>query len=60
MKKTKFYLCLGVAMMMVSCAKVYYSPDAFSIAKNHNIIAIVPPTVSIQPYKKMDGATLIE
>lgn len=60
MKKTKFYLCLGVAMMMVSCAKVYYSPDAFSIAKNHNIIAIVPPTVSIQPSKKMDGATLIE
>jgi hypothetical protein len=47
-------------MMMVSCAKIYYSPDAFSIAKNHNIIAIVPPAISIQPSKKMDGTALIE
>lgn len=60
MKKTKIFLCIGVAMMMVSCAKIYYSPDAFSIAKNHNIIAIVPPAISIQPSKKMDGTALIE
>lgn len=60
MKKTKIFLCIGVAIMMVSCAKIYYSPDAFSIAKNHNIIAIVPPAISIQPSKKMDGTALIE
>lgn len=46
--------------MIVSCAKIYYSSYAFSIAKNHNIIAIVPPAISIQPSKKMDGTALIE
>lgn len=43
-----------------SCAKIFYSPDAYQLAHNQKLIAIVPPTVSIAPNKKMDAEVLKE
>ena len=45
---------------VTSCAKVFYSPDAFSLAHSHKIIAIIPPTVSIAARKKVDPETIKE
>lgn len=43
-----------------SCAKIYSSPDAELRAKNHKIIAVAPPKVSIAAQKKVDAEALIE
>jgi len=59
MKKSIFLLVI-VAFMLQSCAKIFYTPDARSLAQNQKIIAIVPPKVSIAAKKNIDGAALIE
>ncbi len=59
MKKSIFLLVL-LAFILQSCAKIFYTPDARSLAQNQKIIAIVPPKVSIAAKKNVDGAALIE
>ena len=49
-----------VAILFSSCAKIFYSPDAYSLAHNQKIIAIVPPKVSIAAKRNVDGTSLIE
>jgi hypothetical protein len=61
MKSIKFaFMAALVVVIFTACAKVFYSPDASSLAQNERLIAVVPPTVSIAPNKKIDGAALIE
>jgi len=59
MKKSIFLLVL-LAFMLQSCAKIFYTPDAQSLALNQKTIAIAPPKVSIAAKKNIDGAALIE
>jgi hypothetical protein len=47
-------------ILFSSCAKIFYSPDAYSLAHNQKIIAIIPPTVSIAAKRKVDAGALIE
>ena len=59
MKKSILILVVA-ALILQSCAKVFYAPDARSLAQNQGIIAIAPPQVSIAARKNIDGAALIE
>jgi hypothetical protein len=59
MKKSLIVL-FGVVFLLQSCAKIFYSPDATSLAKAQKIIAIAPPKVSIAARKNVDGNALIE
>jgi hypothetical protein len=58
--KKFFILFIGVTLMLQSCAKIFYTPDARSLALNQKIIAIAPPKVSIAAKRNVDGAALIE
>jgi hypothetical protein len=58
--KKSFLLIIGAAILLQSCAKIFYSPDARYLAQNQKIIAIAPPKVSITAKKNVDGAALIE
>jgi hypothetical protein len=58
--KKSFLLIIGVAILLQSCAKIFYAPDARYLAQNQKIIAIAPPKVSITAKKNVDGAALIE
>lgn len=58
--KKSIILLIVTALILQSCAKVFYTPDARYIASSHKVIAIVPPRVSIAPSKKVDAAALIE
>jgi hypothetical protein len=58
--KKSLILLFGIAFLFQSCAKIFYTPDATSLAKAHKIIAIAPPTVSIAARKNIDGDALIE
>ncbi len=49
-----------ISFLLQSCAKIFYTADATTLAKAHKIIAIAPPKVSIAPRKNIDGAALIE
>jgi hypothetical protein len=59
MKKSILVL-VGLAILLQSCAKIFYTPDARALAQNQKIIAIVPPKVSIAAKRNVDGAALIE
>ena len=48
------------AILLSSCAKIFYSPDAYSLAQSHKIFAILPPTVSIAAKKKADPESIKE
>ncbi len=58
--KNSVILLIAVAFLLPSCAKVFYTPDARSLASAQKIIAIVPPKVSIAARKKVDSDALIE
>ena len=58
--KKSFILLIGVALMLQSCAKIFYTPDARSLALDQKIIAIAPPKVSIAAKKNINGEALIE
>jgi hypothetical protein len=58
--KKSLILLIGVAFLLQSCAKVFYAPDATTLANAHKIIAIAPPKVSIAPRKNVDANALIE
>jgi hypothetical protein len=47
-------------ILFSSCAKIFYSPDAYVLARNQKTIAIIPPTVSIAANKKIDAESLKE
>lgn len=53
-------LVLLVAILFPSCAKIFYSPDAYTLANNQQMIAIIPPTVSIAANKKIDAESMKE
>lgn len=57
-KNLSLILLLGI--LLSSCAKIFYSPDAKSLAQNHNTIAILPPTVSIAASRKVEADAIIE
>jgi PBP1b-binding outer membrane lipoprotein LpoB len=45
-----------IGILLSSCAKVFYSPDAYSLAKTHSLVAILPPSVSIAASRKVEAA----
>lgn len=49
-----------VAILFSSCAKIFYSPDAYTLALRQKNIAIIPPTVSIAANKKIDAESMKE
>ena len=59
MKKSIFLLVVA-AFILQSCAKIFYAPDAKSLAMNQKVIAIAPPKVSIAPRKNVEADALIE
>jgi hypothetical protein len=48
------------ALLFSSCAKIFYSPDAYTLARNQKTFAIIPPTVSIAANKKIDAESIKE
>lgn len=59
--KTNALLLLIVGIIALSgCAKIYYSPEAKSRTSAHQIIAIIPPKVSIAARKKVDAEAIKE
>ncbi|MCF8238328.1 MAG: hypothetical protein K9I85_09260 [Saprospiraceae bacterium] len=54
------FLLLGISLLVMSCAKVYYSPESAAMADQHRIIAVAPPTVSIVAKKDVDKEALQE
>lgn len=47
-------------MSLTSCAKIFYSPDAVSLANKQEVVAILPPKVTIAARKKVDADAIIE
>ena len=61
MKLFKRVFLIGLSVVLFSsCAKIFYSSDAKVLAAKHKTIAIVPPTVTIAPTKKLQGDALKE
>jgi hypothetical protein len=61
MKLIKQLALIALTSILYSaCAKIYYSPDAYILAHSHNIIAIVPPTVSIAAKKNIGAESMKE
>lgn len=61
MKPIKLISLIGFALVILSsCAKVFYSPDANVLAQKQRTIAIIPPTVSIAANKNINAETLTE
>ena len=59
--KNRIYVTAIVSIiLMSSCAKVYYSPDAEKISKKHDVIAVAIPKVSIPPQKNISADELIK
>jgi len=57
--KKNFLIALSF-IILTSCAKIFYSPDAIPVAQSHKIIAIIPPTVSIAAGRKTDAEAIKE
>jgi len=55
----KYAILILLLIVGSGCAKIYYTPDAKSLAKRHQKIAILPPRVSITPRKKSDPTELV-
>lgn len=53
-------LAVIISTVFSSCAKIFYSPDAYTLARNQKTIAIMPPTVSIAANKKISADAIIE
>ncbi len=61
MKHLKQITLIGLIIVLTSsCAKVFYTPDARSLAAAQKSIAIVPPKVAIAPRRKVDPQALKE
>jgi len=48
------------AVLLSSCAKIFYSPDARTLANKHQTIAIIPPNVSIAARRNVDADAMKE
>lgn len=57
-KHLSLIVLLGI--LFSSCAKIFYSPDAYTLSKKHSIVAILPPSVSIAASRKVAAEALIE
>lgn len=53
-------LIVLATILFSSCAKIFYSPDASTLAHSQKTIAIIPPTVSIAANKKIDAESMKE
>jgi hypothetical protein len=53
-------LTIVTCFITQSCAKIFYSPQASTQAKSHEILAILPPTVSIAAKRKTDAEAIKE
>ena len=60
MKTFPILLLACVGFLFTACADVYYSRDAKSVANAHQTIAVLPPTVTIQPKRRISSAALKE
>ena len=40
-------------LLFTSCAKIFYSPDAYNLARNQNTFAILPHLFQLQQIKKL-------
>jgi len=61
MKIFKQISVIGLTLILLSsCAKIFYSPDAYTLAQSQKIIAIIPPTISIAASKKVDAESIKE
>jgi hypothetical protein len=58
--KRSIFLLIGITLLLQSCAKIFYSPDAGELARSQQVIAIVPPKVAIAARRNIDGIALIE
>jgi hypothetical protein len=53
-------IIIVLSILLSSCAKIFYTPDAYNLAKNHKMIAILPPTVSIAANRKVEAEAIRE
>lgn len=53
-------LVLLFSILFSSCAKVFYSPDAHTLAQNQKTFAIIPPSISIKSSSKKITAEIIK
>lgn len=61
MKFIKQMSIIGLSLVLLSsCAKIYYSPDARTLANKQETIAIIPPRISISARKKVDAEAIKE
>lgn len=60
MKTSKLLIALVLSLSLSSCAKIFYTPDARSIAQSHQTIAIAPPKVSIAASKNVTADAMVE
>lgn len=56
----KLIVMIGIVLLLTSCAKIFYSKDAYQLAHEQKKIAIVPPTVTIAPNKRIDAEKMRE
>ena len=56
----QYSLIALVVLLFSSCAKVFYSTDAYTLARNQGDFAIVPPIVSIETKSKFDADAMKE
>lgn len=56
-KYSKLFIAF-IIILATSCAKIFYTDDAVSLASNQKNIAILPPTVSIAASKKVDAEAM--
>lgn len=61
MKLIKQTLFIGLTVVLLSsCAKIFYSPDARTLANKQQTFAIIPPNISIAASKKVDAEAMKE
>lgn len=50
----KILLFIIILLAMISCAKIYYSPDVSHKANAHQHVCIMPPVISIKSMEEGD------
>lgn len=58
--KTLLFGAAVITLFMAGCANVYYSPDAYEVARNHKTVAILPAVVSIKANRRVSAEAMIE
>ncbi|WP_228851329.1 hypothetical protein [Aegicerativicinus sediminis] len=53
-------IALGIFLDSCATAKIYESPDARDLARNENLIAILPPIVTIEAKKNVEAEAIKE